>query len=68
MAIQDLGAMLSYFSRLSKGTDLHRRHQPPLTCHNSRRFCGVARMVSAVDWENTDDDWLPREDGEEYEG
>ncbi|KAH8723581.1 YTH domain-containing protein [Phaeosphaeriaceae sp. PMI808] len=34
----------------------------------SRRFCGVARMASEVDWENTDDDWLPREDGEEYEG
>lgn len=33
-----------------------------------RRFCGVARMLSAVDWENTDEDWMPREDGEKYEG
>ena len=25
-------------------------------------------MLSAVDWENTDEDWMPREDGEKYEG
>ncbi|PVH71734.1 Pkinase-domain-containing protein, partial [Cadophora sp. DSE1049] len=30
-----------------------------------RRFCGVARMLSAVDQETTDEDWMPRENGEE---
>src|SRR5690349_14296596 len=25
---------------------------------NSRKFCGIARMISPLDWTNTDPDWV----------
>ncbi|KFY76901.1 hypothetical protein V499_03592 [Pseudogymnoascus sp. VKM F-103] len=34
----------------------------------SQKFCGVARMTSPMDWDTTSEDWLPREDGREYQG
>ena len=39
-----------------------------LTEPNSQKFCGIARMTSPMDWNTTDEDWLPRADGEEYQG
>ena len=40
----------------------------PDTILDSGKFCGVAKMTSRMDWDTTDEDWIPREDGEDYEG
>ncbi|KAF2499006.1 kinase-like protein [Lophium mytilinum] len=34
----------------------------------SRKFYGIAKMTSPVDWNTTDPDWVPRPDGQVYHG
>ena len=29
-----------------------------IEANNSRKFCGVAQMASAMDWVNTDEHWV----------
>lgn len=69
MVIGDQAATCLYSFQLLKGP-------LSLSCHSdciangneSRKFCGVARMTSPLDWDTTDPDWVPRPDGKDYQG
>jgi hypothetical protein len=63
------GSVLIFFSVVKRCVQTVLQSQShPLIGAKSRKFCGVARMTSPVDWNTTDPDWVPRPDGKDYQG